>query len=68
MLKDSNHQIIDQNIFTQAGHLWGNNGYTEKEQTAPYKNCDRLFVNHVNKTYWFTTQSHLEHTLKLANQ
>lgn len=63
----TNTQIISENIYTQGAHLWANGIYTEKKPTSNYKDCDCIFVNHDNKTYWFTTKAHVEHTKQLIN-
>lgn len=67
MSKGINYQIVTGNIFTQAGHLIGAQNYKEKQSTDVYNNCDCLFVNHDNKTFWFSTQEHVKHTQQLVN-
>lgn len=59
-------QIITENIFTQAGHLGFGLKYEEKPSTQVYNKCNRLFVDHVNKTFWFTTEEDLKHTSQLC--
>lgn len=67
MSQATNHQIVTENIFTQAGHLIGGLDYTEKDSTESYKNCDCLFIDHNDKTFWFSTQEHVKHTQQLEN-
>lgn len=67
MSKATHHQVISENIFTNAGHLIGKDNYTEKKSTTSYINCNRLFVDHKNKAFWFTTQKHIQHTKKLSH-
>lgn len=58
-------ETVTNNIFKKSLEL-REQGYTELPKTDPYKNCNSIFINKYNRTFWFTTKETAEHTLQVA--
>lgn len=56
-------ELITNNINSNA-LLLSQSGYTKLQDTE--KKIDTLFVNHKNKSFWFTSKETAEWTLGLA--